>query len=167
MNVPQALTLAAEHERQQFESKGPTPASAQNQMRENDKTGIAAEYRVRLPSLTALTLSLRRDQHELFDDATTYRITAAQPIGQRVKLRASYGIGIANPTFFELFGFIPGQLRSESGFEAGRVARVRRRRGFRDRQNKDGCRSPTLMPTSKTKLAARSMRTRFARASPT
>ena len=107
---PQALTIAAEHERLQFESKGPTPASAQNQTRNNGKTGFAAEYRVRLPSLTALTLSARRDNHELFDDATTYRITAAQPIGQRAKLRASYDTGIADPTFFELFGFIPASF---------------------------------------------------------
>ena len=109
-DVPQALTLAAEHERQQFESKGPTPASAQSHSRENDKTGVAAEYRVRLPSLTSLTLSLRRDWHELFADATTYRITAAHPLSQRVKLRASYGTGTANPTLFELFGFIPGSF---------------------------------------------------------
>ena len=126
-SVPQALTLAAEHERQQFESKGSTPASAQNQTRENDKTAIASEYRVRLPSLTALTFSVRRDNHELFADATTYRITAAQPLGQRVKLRTSVGTGIANPTFFELFGFIPGsfdpnpELKPEKsrGFDVG------------------------------------------------
>lgn len=126
-SVPQALTFAAEHERQQFESKGPTPASPQSQTRENDKTGVAAEYRARLPSLSALTLSVRHDQHKLFADATTYRITAAQPLGQRVKLRASYGTGIANPTFFELFGFIPGsfapnpELKPEEsrGFDVG------------------------------------------------
>ncbi len=110
VSTPQALTLAAEHERQQFESKGPTPTSAENQIRENDKTGLSSEYRVRLPSLTALTLSARRDNHELFEDATTYRITVAQPLVERVKLRASYGTGIANPTFFELFGFIPGSF---------------------------------------------------------
>jgi len=108
--VPQALTLAAEYERLQFESKGPTPASAQNQVRENDKNALATEYRVRLPSLTALTLSARRDNHQLFEDATTYRITAAQLVEQRLKLRASYGTGIANPTFFELFGFISGSF---------------------------------------------------------
>ncbi|HVE89521.1 MAG TPA: TonB-dependent receptor, partial [Burkholderiaceae bacterium] len=127
LNVPHVLTLAAEHERQQFESRGPTSASAQNQTHENDKTGVAAEYRVRLPSLTALTLSVRRDEHNLFADATTYRATAAQQIGQRVKVRASAGTGIANPTFFELFGFIPGSfdpnpaLRPEKslGFDVG------------------------------------------------
>ena len=108
--VPQVVTLAAEHERQDFESKGQTPTSPQSQTRDNDKTGFAAEYRVRLPSLTAMTLSVRRDYNELFADATTYRITAAQPLERRIKLRASYGTGVANPTFFELFGFIPGSF---------------------------------------------------------
>ncbi len=117
LNAPQALTLAAEHERQQFESKGPTPMSAQSQTRDNDKTGVAAEYRVRLPSMTALTLSVRRDNHELFEDATTYRITGSQPLGRGVKVRASYGTGIANPTFFELFGFIPGSFDPNPGLK--------------------------------------------------
>jgi vitamin B12 transporter len=106
----QAVTVAAEREQQRFESKGPTPASSQNQSRENDKTGFAAEYRVRLPLLTALTVSGRKDNHQLFDDATTYRLTVAQPIGARWKLRGSYGTAIANPTFFELFGFIAGSF---------------------------------------------------------
>jgi vitamin B12 transporter len=123
-NVPQALTVAAEYERLQFESKGPTATSAQNQVRENDKTAFAAEYRVRLPSLTALTLSARRDDHQLFEDATTYRITAAQPLGQRLKVRASYGTGIANPTFFELFGFISGS------FDSNPALRPEESRGF-------------------------------------
>lgn len=110
--LPQALTAALEQEQQQFDSRGPAPDSAQNQSRDNDKTGVAGEYRVRLPSLTALTFSARRDFHDLFEDANTWRITAAQPIGERVKLRASYGSGIANPTFFELFGFIAGSFDS-------------------------------------------------------
>jgi len=125
--VPQTLTVAAEHERQRFESTGTSALSDQNQVRENDKTGIAAEYRVRLPTQTAVTLSGRSDHHQLFDDATTYRVTVAQPVGQLLKLRASYGSAIANPTFFELFGFIPGSftpnpaLKPETsrGFDVG------------------------------------------------
>ncbi len=114
-SVPQALTLAAEHERQQFESKGPTPASAQNQIRENDKTGFAAEYRVRLPSLTALTLSARRDHHELFEDATTYRITVAQPIGQTSQTARELRHRHREPDVFRVVRLHPGQLRSQPG----------------------------------------------------
>src|SRR4029453_3125036 len=92
------------------ESIGPTPTSAQNQTQDNNKSGYGLEYQVRFPSRTALTLSARRDNNELFEDATTYRVTVAQPLGQQLKLHSSYGTGVANPTFFELFGFIPGSF---------------------------------------------------------
>ncbi len=107
--LPQVMTLALERENLEFVNRGPTPTSAQNQSRDNDRTGLALEYRVRLPSQTALTLSARQDRNNLFEDATTYRVTAAQPLGA-VKLRASVGTGVTNPTFFELFGFIPGSF---------------------------------------------------------
>jgi vitamin B12 transporter len=107
--LPQVLTLAVERERLEFVNQGPTPTSAQNQSRDSDRTGLALEYRVRLPSQTALTLSGRSDRNDLLEGATTYRFTVAQPIG-KLKLRASAGTGVANPTFFELFGFIPGSF---------------------------------------------------------
>lgn len=107
--LPQVLTLALDRENLEFVNQGPTPASAQNQTRDNDRTGLAFEYRVRLPSQTAFTLSARRDRNNLFEDASTYRVTVAQPLGN-VKLRASVGTGVTNPTFFELFGFIPGSF---------------------------------------------------------
>ncbi len=109
-DAPQALSLSLEHENLRFRNIGPTPTSPQNQTQTNDSTGIAGEYRVRLPSQTALAASVRRDLNSLFQDATTYRFTVAQPVGSGVSLRASYGKGVANPTFFELFGFIPGQF---------------------------------------------------------
>ncbi|MBC8118707.1 MAG: TonB-dependent receptor, partial [Burkholderiaceae bacterium] len=123
-SLPQSVTIAAEYERQQFESIGPTAASAQNQTQDNDKGGYGLEYQVRLPSRTALTLSARRDDNQLFDDATTYRITVAQPLGEQLKLRSSYGTGVANPTFFELFGFIPGS------FDPNPALKPEKSRGF-------------------------------------
>jgi vitamin B12 transporter len=109
-DAPQALSLSLEHENLRFQNIGPTPTSAQNQTQTNNSTGIAGEYRVRLPSHTAVSASVRRDLNSLFQDATTYRFTVAQPVGGGISLRASYGKGVANPTFFELFGFIPGQF---------------------------------------------------------
>ena len=107
--APQVVTLALHSERLRFVNRGSAQDPAQTQTRHNARTGLALEYRVRLPAQTALTLSARRDHHQLFGDANTYRITAAQPIGA-VKLRASTGTGVANPTFFELFGFIPNSF---------------------------------------------------------
>ena len=49
---------------------------------------------------------MRRDDNDLFEDATTWRGTAAYRIdGTGTKLRASYGTGVKNPTLFELYGY--------------------------------------------------------------
>lgn len=126
-DVPQAFALSLEHENLRFRNIGPTSTSPENQTQTNNSTGIAGEYRIRLPSRTALTLSVRRDLNTLFEDSTTYRITAAQPVGNGVSVRSSYGKGVANPTFFELFGFIPGDFdpnpnlkpEESKGFDVG------------------------------------------------
>ncbi len=70
--------------------------------------GYVGEYRVGLWDRLFLSGSARRDDNEIFDDATTFRTTAAylhRDTGTR--LHGSYGTGVKNPTLFELFGFGP------------------------------------------------------------
>ena len=75
-------------------------------------------------------VAVRHDRFNRFKDATSLRGSAlvdARP--RRLALAASYGEGIAQPTFFDLYGFFPGSfvgnpsLKPESsrGFE-GRCA---------------------------------------------
>jgi len=131
------VTLAAERQFQRFGYQGPSFDSPENQSQKNDLTSLAGEVRFRLPIETALTLSLRRDWNSLFEDSTTWRVTAAQPVAEWVKLRTSVGTGVTNPSFFELFGFIPGtfdpnpNLRPEesTGFDIGADIRFDRGRG--------------------------------------
>ncbi len=121
------LTLAAEYQDQRFKYQGPSFDAPQNQSQQNDLTSVAGELRFRMPTETALTLSLRQDWNTLFKDSTTWRVTAAQPVAEWVKLRTSVGTGVTNPSFFELFGFIPGtfdpnpNLKPEesTGFDVG------------------------------------------------
>lgn len=133
-----ALTLSAEHQDQRYTARGATFDSPQNQTQTNDFTGLAGELRVKLPTETALTASVRQDWNTLFQDSTTWRVTAAQPVHESAKLRTSIGTGVANPTFFELFGFIPGQfdpnpnLKAEesTGVDAGADIAFDRGRGL-------------------------------------
>jgi len=71
--------------------------------------GYVGEYRVALWDKLFLSTALRFDDNdELFDNAVTYRGTAAydhKPLGAR--LHGSIGTGVKNPTLFELFGFTP------------------------------------------------------------
>ena len=85
-------------------------------------------------------LAVRHDRFSAFADATTFRASAAgrgRSAGSR--LHAAYGEGIAQPTFYDLYGFFPGSFvgnpalkpeRSrgwEAGAAAGRMRRVQPR----------------------------------------
>ena len=98
-----------------------------NQRQSFETTGVAAEIRADLQTLT-LTGSVRHDSNDnRFDDATTWRIGAAYALTPETRLRASFGTGFKNPTFTELFGFFPSQFignpdlqpEESTGYEVG------------------------------------------------
>jgi vitamin B12 transporter len=75
-----------------------------------------------------LGAAVRFDDHQRFDNETTYRLTVAWAVPETgLKLRGSYGVGAAQPSFFELFGFNPNffignpNLKPETseGWDAG------------------------------------------------
>jgi len=85
-----------------------------------DQDGFFGEYQLDMFDRITLTGSGRYDRNDLFDNAKTWRSTAAyrmEDLG--TKLRTSYAIGNKNPTFFDLFGgnddFVPNSsLKPES-----------------------------------------------------
>jgi vitamin B12 transporter len=87
---------------------------------------VTAEWRAD-GRVADLDLAVRRDFFNRFKDATTLRASALVPVTEHFTLTASYGEGIASPTFFDLYGFFPNNfignplLRPEisKGFEAG------------------------------------------------
>lgn len=73
------------------------------------QTGLAGEYKLGIRDALFFTGSVRHDFNEGFEDATTYRLTAAYFFEETgTKLRSSYGTGVKNPTLIELFGTFPG-----------------------------------------------------------
>jgi vitamin B12 transporter len=78
-------------------------------------------------------VAVRRDSFNRFEDATSVRASILADVGADFALTGSYSEGISEPTFFDLYGFFPGNfvgnpsLKPESsrGFEAS----VRYRRG--------------------------------------
>ncbi len=94
--------------------------------KEADNTGYVLDYGVEWNQAGGLGLSVRQDENDLFQNATTYRAQIYHSITDAVRVRAAAGTGIKNPTFFELFGFgatfvgNPDLLPEESrGWEAG------------------------------------------------
>jgi len=69
------------------------------------QTGYVGEVRGDYFDRLFLSANIRFDENDGFENATTYRVTAATLFPQHsTRLHGSYGKGITNPTFFEQFG---------------------------------------------------------------
>lgn len=120
------FTAAGEYQHETFKARDVILGSA-NQDQKRDMGAAIGEWRAQwLPELST-DLALRHDWFSEFAGATTVRANVSLRPAEGWTLHAAYGEGIAQPTFFDLFGFFPGQftgnpdLRAERGssLEAG------------------------------------------------
>ncbi|MEZ5513318.1 MAG: TonB-dependent receptor [Steroidobacteraceae bacterium] len=109
--ISHALTGAVEFERIGFANSDPDPLSPVNQDRSIDQTSGVLEYRGAYHERAFLSGAVRYDDNQRFRSATTWRATGAfKLLSGSTRLHASIGTGVANPGFFELFGFIPSSF---------------------------------------------------------
>lgn len=102
------LTFYAEYTHESFENELATFPAA-NQEQSTDAASVAGEYLVGLGQRVFLTGSVRYDDNDRFKNSTTGRVTGAYVHPEsNSRVHASFGTGVKNPGFFELFGFIPG-----------------------------------------------------------
>ena len=103
------LSGLIEYEATDFERRdAPTFFGDPNLSADFNTLGLAAEYQLAFGAF-GLNGSIRFDENDgLFEDAVTWRIGGAYDVDTlNGRLRASIGEGVTNPTFTELFGFIP------------------------------------------------------------
>ncbi len=101
------LTGGIQRELLEFENISASFPGA-NYRRQDDQTSYVAEYALTAYDAASLSMSVRHDDNDRFDDATTVRVTGSYLFeSTATRLHASYGQGITNPTFTELFGFDP------------------------------------------------------------
>jgi len=103
-SIDHRLILALDHEREEFHARG---SVSTEQDRDRTHQAATAEWRADAGSVSA-DLALRRDWFNRFKDATTVRASLLARFGGGFSATASYGEGIAQPTFFDLYGFTPG-----------------------------------------------------------
>lgn len=119
------LTGAVDAEREEYRTVSPSPFAFGGQ-RHSDTLGIVGQYEL-IADAFSFGASLRRDENNRFDDATTWRAQASYVLPTGTRLRAAYGTGVKNPGYFELYGYSDGRyignpdLRPEKskGWEAG------------------------------------------------
>lgn len=107
------LTAALDVETERFISTDANAAAASNQRQRRRQTSLVGEYRLTTGFLAA-GAAVRHDLNDRFADVTTVRFDAVAPIGD-FRVHAAYGTGIADPTFFDQFGFFPGSFIGNPG----------------------------------------------------
>jgi vitamin B12 transporter len=105
-NAEHSVSFLAEREYQSYRQAGMPSGFGDPNFKESEvRYGFGGEYRVNLWDSLFLSGSLRHDDNELFDDATTWRTTAAYLFEDSgTRLHGSYGTGVKNPTFVEIYG---------------------------------------------------------------
>lgn len=102
------LTFKAEHEEQSLDYTYYDPGFggvATGTEASIESQGYVGQYQLDVAEALFVTAAVRHDENDFFDDATTYRTTAAYLFDTGTKVRASYGTGVKNPTLFELYGY--------------------------------------------------------------
>jgi vitamin B12 transporter len=123
-SIKHRLILAVDHEEEEFKAGDVNFGGATDQDRKRKHDALTAEWRADAGPITA-DVAVRRDIFNRFKDTTTLRASLLAEIGGGFSVAGSYGEGIAQPTFFDLYGFFPNSfvgnpsLRPESsrGFE--------------------------------------------------
>ena len=119
------VIAAVEVEQERFHSRDVAFGGLTNQDRDRNHQAVTVEWRGDAGRLSA-DVALRHDVFNRFKDATTMRASALLDAGGGFAVAASYGEGIAQPTFFDLYGFFPGNFvgnpslsaETSRGFEA-------------------------------------------------
>jgi vitamin B12 transporter len=130
--VTHRLIIAGETERETYHARDTVFDGFTKQDRTRRHESVTAEWRGDAEAIVG-DVAVRRDMFNRFRDATSIRASLLGQIGGSFSLAGSYAQGIAQPTFFDLYGFFPGNfvgnpdLKPESsrGFELS----LRYRRG--------------------------------------
>jgi vitamin B12 transporter len=125
------VTGAVDVEREEFRNTTPSPFVFQGR-RDTDNIGIVGQYELLVNDVFSLGASVRRDENDRFDDATTWRVQGSYALPTGTRIRGAYGTGVKNPGYYELYGFSDGvfignpDLKPEKskGWEAGIEQRI-------------------------------------------
>ncbi|QNN65901.1 TonB-dependent receptor [Sphingomonas rhizophila] len=103
------LVLALDAEGERFRASDEAYFGATDQRRRRSRGSATLEWKSDFNVLRA-DLAIRHDRFDRFKDATTLRGSVVAPLAEGIEAAATYGEGIAQPSFFDLYGFFPGSF---------------------------------------------------------
>ena len=109
------LIAAAESEHERFEANDVAFGGFTNQDRSRNHQSLTVEWRGEGLGPIDAGLAIRQDIFSRFKDATSFRASVKANVSSSFAIAANYGEGIAQPTFFDLYGFFPGSFAGNAG----------------------------------------------------
>lgn len=124
--IKNRFTLAIDAEREEFRNIDPT-GYAYGGQHQVDTIGVVTQYDVTIHDRLALGASVRLDDSNRYDPATTVRLSGSYLFDSGTRLHAAYGNATKAPSSGELFGYSDGQYignpdlapERSRGWEAG------------------------------------------------
>jgi vitamin B12 transporter len=116
------LTAAIDHQAEHFAARDQLYSGATNQNRGRELTAFIGDWKADWNRLLSTDIAVRRDRFSAFADATTIRAGVTVKPLRDLSLYASYGEGVAQPTFYDLYGFFPGSFAGNPSLKPERSA---------------------------------------------
>ena len=107
-SVRHRLTGAVDGEWERFRAEDEAFGGATNQRQSRNHASLTGEWQANVGEWLVTDLAIRHDAFNRFRNATTVRASALARASSRIAVAASWGEGIAQPSFTDLFGFFPG-----------------------------------------------------------
>ena len=123
-SVHHLLTGAAEGEWERYRTEDEGFGGITNQRQSRNHFALTGEWQAEVGQWLVTDLAVRHDRFNRFRDATTARASALAQLGLGFAVAASWGEGIAQPSFTDLFGFSP------DGYLGNPDVRPERSRGY-------------------------------------
>ena len=114
--VSHRLIAAADAEGESFHARDTTYGGLSNQDRNRSHQALTVEWRAQAKMVTG-DVAVRRDMFNRFHDATSLRASLLAQVGGGLAVAGSYGEGMAQPTFFDLYGFFPNNFLGNSSLK--------------------------------------------------
>jgi vitamin B12 transporter len=114
------FTLAVDRQAERFRARDQVYFGATDQDRSRELTAFVGQWHADWTKALATDLAIRRDRFSAFKDATTLRAGVTVKPAADLSLYASYAEGIAQPTFYDLYGFFPGSFAGNAALKPER-----------------------------------------------
>ena len=111
------LIAAIESEHERFEADDVAFGGFTDQDRSRNHQSLTVEWRGEGLGPIDAGLAIRQDIFSRFKDATSFRASIKASISSSFAIATNYGEGIAQPTFFDLYGFFPGSFVGNPGLK--------------------------------------------------